>query len=808
MKTTKPRVLLINPCWTGISSQAQRQFRRVWQPLSLAVTAAMLDNAGAYVHIEDANATGAGPEKLAELARSADKVFITTTPYDRWQCPSLSLLFFFDALSGLPRDRLYIMGGHVTERPEALLAATGARAAVLAEPEQTVLDLALHDDTAAPRDSISRFPGTAYIFDDVFFRSDPRAFLFILDDLPFPDFSRLPMERYNYFPFMGKPFAILEASRGCPVSCSFCYLGMYGKKVRRKSLARFLAEVRHTAETYGVKNFYFMDLEFCLKPDFVAAFCEAILSDGPDIAWCCQTRVTDMTPDLARLMRRAGCTLIHFGVEAGADEILRGIGKGITPGDAIRAVRICRSQGIRTAAFFNFGFPDETPAQMEKTIELSTAMAPTFASFHLIVPFPGTRLIRELGVDPEEFPADAYPQYNFVHHDLHDLSAVLKRAYLRFYLRPGFVKNLLADSVRALKPPLPPAEKRSTVPTRHAWTAGPYAPGDEDKILDLRKRVWGAVDPVRNLAKTWRWQFAENPAGAPGIWLAREGEKVVGQYAAVPTRMSVDGQSDFFAFSCDTMTDPEFRGQSMFPQLARKVYDEFGEKRNIRLVWGFPNSSSMPGFVEKLSWTRIGTFPVFVCPLSLSCLKGKLGGEKTLPFSEKGLSVSSIVSFDDRFDALWAREKPGHGIIQTRDARYLSWRYHKVPEFGYQPFGVFRQGEKDLLAYFVLRPMRILGIPVAALLDFFPLPIPGLARTTRAALRLACRVAALSGAYAIVSLFPRPFLPHALSAGFLPVPRKLSPKSFDLAALFPDHVPASLRKPSAWHLMLGDTDIV
>ncbi len=439
------KILLINPNWTGIRRQKQHQFKRLWQPLDLAMTAALLEKAGHGVTILDNNVDRLSSEKVGRLGSRFDKIFVTSTPYDRWQCPSLDIGFFFDTLRGLPKNRLYVMGAHVTERPEAILRASGARAAILGEPEQAVLDLTNRDHP--DRDFPPDVPGTAYLKGSHFVRSLAREVLPDLDELPYPAFHLLPMDRYTY-DFMGRDFAILEGSRGCPYQCSFCYLGMHGTRFRQKSLGRFLDEIHDVVRRYDRKNIYFMDLEFALNRSYLISFCRALINRGININWCCQTRVTDVDEEVMDWMKAGGCTLIHFGVEAGSERILAQTGKGIRISDCFRAVSLARSRGIRTALFMNFGFPWETQKEMETTVALALKLNPTYAAFHMIVPFPGTPLARELGIDPESFPVTQYPHYNFVHHDLHTLKGVMRKAYLKFYLRPAYLMGLLKGGGR------------------------------------------------------------------------------------------------------------------------------------------------------------------------------------------------------------------------------------------------------------------------------------------------------------------------------------------------------------------------
>ena len=437
-------ILLINPHWQGIRRQMQPQFKRLWQPLDLALAAALLLKNGFTVQILDNNVDRLSPAAMGRLAEGFEKTFITSTPYDRWQCPSLDIQFFFDTLTHIPRNRLYIMGAHVTERPEAILRQSGARAAILGEPERTILDIVLKDETHEISDDIQ---GVAYLKGNRLVKTAPRNNLIDLNQLPYPAYHLLKMDQYRY-EFMGKNFAILEGSRGCPHGCNFCYLGMYGPRFRQKRLDRLLDEVRQVNREFQVQNIYFMDLEFGLNRKYLISFCKALVDLNLGVQWCCQTRVTDVDGEVLNWMKKAGCTLIHFGVEAGSDRILHQTGKGITVNDCVQALNLTRKAGIETALFMNFGFPGETVAEMNATVKLAIRLNPTYAAFHLIVPFPGTKLAQQTGLDMAAFPPHLYPHYNFIDHDLKTLKSVLRRAYLRFYLRPAYLMGLLRRQIR------------------------------------------------------------------------------------------------------------------------------------------------------------------------------------------------------------------------------------------------------------------------------------------------------------------------------------------------------------------------
>jgi anaerobic magnesium-protoporphyrin IX monomethyl ester cyclase len=430
------RVLLVNPHWSSLRRQGQGQYRRVWQPLELAMAARLLEQDGYCVSLVDNNVERRSVTELGSLAGGHDVTFVTSSPYDRWQCPALDISYFYEAISEMPKDKLVVLGPHASERPHQVLSGTGASAAVLHEPEETILDIC-RNGLRAGQPGVARLDGETLVQGAAVAPMD-------LERAPFPAFHHLSMSSY-YYELMGRDFALLEASRGCPYRCTFCYLGMYGQIFRQKSPERFCAEVEWTARTHGCRNFYFMDLEFALRRRFVEAFCELLLRRKVNVNWCCQTRVTDVDDSLVGLMARAGCKLIHFGVESGSARILAKTGKKIQLEDAQRAVSATRRHGIASAVFMNLGFPGETASERRETRAFARSLDPTYASFHLVTPYPGTPLARE--VPSHDLPWHLYPASTATSdREFHLLKQQLRLAYASFYLRPRALWRMCASS--------------------------------------------------------------------------------------------------------------------------------------------------------------------------------------------------------------------------------------------------------------------------------------------------------------------------------------------------------------------------
>ena len=317
------RVLLINPFQVDLVHKRGRIYNRRWTPLDLANTAAVLEREGIETAIVDANAEQLGPQQVAGRARGFDKVFITSTSLDRWQCPHLDINPFLKTVRAVQQvaAEVHVMGSHGTVKPVEMLEETRARAIIRGEPEVTVREL-------CRTSSLAEVPGITYQNGgQAISNPDPKPLK--MDEFPLPAFHLLPMGLYHY-EVLGKNFSLFEMSRGCASDCTFCLLKPYGVGVRKKSVDRLIADVEHGIKQFGVRTAYFIDLEFTVLRKQVVEFSNYMRKKSYDFTWCCQTRFDLVDEELLALMKQAGCRLIHFGVEAGSEEVLKTVDKDIT----------------------------------------------------------------------------------------------------------------------------------------------------------------------------------------------------------------------------------------------------------------------------------------------------------------------------------------------------------------------------------------------------------------------------------------------------------------------------------------------
>ena len=435
------KVLLVNPDWPGRVSRKGKRFNRAWPPLSLMVCAALLKERGFEAQIIDGRVEPGWRRQVHKIYGRYEWIVLTSSPLDRWQCPNLEIDHFIEIARSMPSERLMIVGAHGSLYPEGMLERTGARAVIVGEPEEVLLRLISEHDW-------SGIPGVAFKVNGTV-RFNAKAKPLDMAELPIPAFDLIDFGKYRY-ELLGNRFALFEASRGCPYRCSFCLKVMFEEGVRFKPVDRLMDEIDRAVTRFGVRTGYFIDLEFTLNRDRTVAICNRLIEQKYPFIWCCQTRADAVDAELLSRMSRAGCRLIHFGVESGSEHILRNTKKRIELAAIQKGVRLTQQAGIDAACFFMFGFPGETPRDMEQTISFAESLNPTYASFHAVTPYPGTSIYKNSifastsSTGSLRFPASC-PEHNPLF-----LDSVVRRAFKGFYLRPKYIiSRLMQGNIRS-----------------------------------------------------------------------------------------------------------------------------------------------------------------------------------------------------------------------------------------------------------------------------------------------------------------------------------------------------------------------
>jgi radical SAM superfamily enzyme YgiQ (UPF0313 family) len=235
-----------------------------------------------------------------------------------------------------------------------------------------------------------------------------------------------PRERLNsLFP----QTAALRTSVGCPHRCSFCvvhYLAR-GKYVQGDPEA-VVADIAAVPEDH----IYFVDDEMFVNARRTEAIAQLLLQRGirkKYVSWARADTVC-RSPELFRLWKQVGLSLLYVGLESMEAEQLEGYHKGVDPETNRRAVRILRELGIGLHAALMVR-PDFTDADFLALRRAVAAVTPAEVSFTVFSPPPGTPLWEQ---HRQQFICpDPYAFYDCMH-TLLPTRLPLKRFYSHFAL--------------------------------------------------------------------------------------------------------------------------------------------------------------------------------------------------------------------------------------------------------------------------------------------------------------------------------------------------------------------------------------
>jgi anaerobic magnesium-protoporphyrin IX monomethyl ester cyclase len=221
-----------------------------------------------------------------------------------------------------------------------------------------------------------------------------------LDRLPLPAWDLLPDFPKAYRPavydYPRYPVASFAASRGCPFHCKFCDTSTFGAAVRAYTPQRVYEIMVHLKKTYGIRHMTFVDDLFTASKVRTTALCNLIIENKLDMTWSCASRTDVINPETLKLMAKAGCWEISFGLESGSDEMLQKMDKAASVEKSRLALQWCADVGIRTKGLFMLGYPGETMETIEETKVFLKSVPLTIMHLTKFTPYPGSPIYHDL----------------------------------------------------------------------------------------------------------------------------------------------------------------------------------------------------------------------------------------------------------------------------------------------------------------------------------------------------------------------------------------------------------------------------
>lgn len=368
-------------------------------PMRLAMTAALVREAGHEVKVIDANALRLTWEELEPMLSACDAVITQSAagvldhdmklaPMVKRVCGNgtrfvmietvISPIFPERVMADYPQADVLIRGQLERVIPELLKN--------WAHPEKTA-GLVVRDSS-----------GKVHVTPE----SNPLS-VEELNQLPFMAYDLFPMEKYS-ISYLDAPMhervipgIRMRTTRDCPFKCPFCIIGStkargYDAKLRALEGKRAADEIEHVVRTYGIKGIFFWDETFTYNRERCITFLNELISRNLDLTWRCLTRVDCLDDEIITLMARAGCKMIEFGIESGDPAGRKSHHKGFSNEKAIEIVRKVREAGILVNCDMIVGMPWDSEESVKLTEKLALDMRADGLHLTIAFPYPGTKL--------------------------------------------------------------------------------------------------------------------------------------------------------------------------------------------------------------------------------------------------------------------------------------------------------------------------------------------------------------------------------------------------------------------------------
>ncbi|TFH23171.1 MAG: radical SAM protein [Myxococcales bacterium] len=423
--------------------------------MGVLVLAAVARERGYDVHLIDAKNQGTSVNEIAaEIAALApDYLGLSATTIS----VTNAALIATAVKSAHPSVVTIVGGPHVSAIPERTLDAfAGFDYGIVGEGERSLFDLlacleTLDPATAAGGDALAAVTGAVYRLAGSVRANSAAPYIDDLDELPMPAWDLLPDFPHDFQPtilsYPRSPVASVMTSRGCPFSCAFCDRSTSGRRGRMHSVEYIVGLCRRLSN-FGVRHITFVDDLFTVRKDRVRDLCEAFIGEGFTFSWSCNSHPNLLDLDTMKLMKRAGCWQIAYGIESGSQRVLDVVKREVRIPRMRETLRMTRKAGIRAKGYVMIGHPTERLDSLAETSAFLKVVELDLCQITKFTPYPGTPAyptILDHGTFDEDWERMNAMNFVFIPAGLSEdvLESYFDHMYRAFYSRPDVLWGLV-----------------------------------------------------------------------------------------------------------------------------------------------------------------------------------------------------------------------------------------------------------------------------------------------------------------------------------------------------------------------------
>ena len=210
------------------------------------------------------------------------------------------------------------------------------------------------------------------------------------------DFELIDVERY--FALKGTRQLDYISSQGCAFRCAFCADPfVYQRKWAGLDPARMGDEIEALWRRYRFDDLSFQDETFFTYAQRVEAVADELLRCELPITWAATLRADQsfrLSNEIFAKCKASGLRRVLVGVEAGSQEMLDRLRKDIKLEHVLFTAERCREHGVSVIFPFIVGFPGESEASIQASLDLAKRLRSMSPDFQIPIfyfkPYPGS----------------------------------------------------------------------------------------------------------------------------------------------------------------------------------------------------------------------------------------------------------------------------------------------------------------------------------------------------------------------------------------------------------------------------------
>ncbi len=234
--------------------------------------------------------------------------------------------------------------------------------------------------------------------------------LTLMQDMAIPRRELLHRDMYTVF-------NTIQATRGCPFDCAYCAVTrFFGRDFRCRPVPEVVAEIKNQPG----KRWMFLDDNLVGNKDYAKELFRALIP--LEINWGAQVSFgLAQDEELMDLYAHAGGQFAFIGFESLSPKVLKSVRKAFNrPEEYARGIRQLQRRGITIMGSFIFGLDGDDLGVFKRTVDFVNATKIDLVLYHILTPFPGTRLYEEMDLQARIHDRD-WSHYDTGHSVIHPL---------------------------------------------------------------------------------------------------------------------------------------------------------------------------------------------------------------------------------------------------------------------------------------------------------------------------------------------------------------------------------------------------